>query len=205
MQNKPTIIILICLFIGVQAFAFEGRNNNVKAKRIDEAMINKLIGNKADNIILKNVGRIRNIRHDKQSFEISKNSKILYVVPFNRDSGNGNSTTCSVLLFDSSGTIKSAFDTAGPDHASRYWACDYVEAMSFRDYYPDGSLKIIVVYYATPPSNERFLLPVILRLNFKKPSLEIDEELTRKLEDADANTIQEVRAFFKKQLKHPSH
>ncbi len=62
-------------------------------------------------------------------------------------------------------------------------------------------MKIIAIYLATPPSNEYFHLPVIMKLDFNKPSLEIDEALTQMLEGADVNTIQEVRSYLKKHKK----
>lgn len=203
MRKKTMTIILFCILIGVQALARVNPSGNVHVKYIDEAMLKNLIGNQIGNIKLKNVGKGQKIRPDKQSFEITIKSQTFYIVSINRDSDNGNSTTCSVLLFDKSGAIKSALDTAGPDHESRFWACDYVEAMSFNDYYSDGALKIIAVYYATPPSNERFLLPVILKFDSNKPSLTIDEALTLKLEEADVDTIKEVRAYLKKHEKKP--
>ncbi len=202
MRNKIIIFTFFYIIISLKAFAVEQANNKIKVKPMSVATVNKLIKDQIDTIKLKDVNIVNDIEPD-QSFEINTKYKVYYIIAGNRDSNDDlrNFNTCSILLFDKSGAIKSVLNTVGPENKKRPWACDYIEAMSFRDYYPDGSSKVIVLYNVTPPSNERFMLPVILKLDFNKPSLEIDEILTGKLRRADVNTIQEVRSYLKKHLE----
>jgi len=184
-----------------QVIASDQRVTALQIKRIDEAVCKKMIEKQIMHLKLKNVNSIKDIRLDNESYEIQSGSKSFFFVSINRNSDDGNSTTCSLLLFDKSGHLKNAFDVAGPDHKSRYWSCDYMEAVSFKDYYTDGSIKIIAIYNMTPPSNEHFLLPVITKLDIVRSSLVIDESLTTALEDANVNTISEVRRYLKKHKK----
>ncbi len=202
MQNKIVILLtMVCIFFSSQVFALENLTSKPKLNPISATMAKKLIRDHSGNINLKHLKGADNIEPE-QSFEISINSKRLYVISAHRKTpSDDNLFTCSVLLFDQSGAIKSAFDTMGNDDENRPWYCDYVEAMSFKDYYPDGSLKIVGMYRGTPPSSEHFILPIIMKLDFNKPSLEIDETLTRKLEDADVKTIQGIRSYLRKHEK----
>ncbi|MBT1070827.1 hypothetical protein [Pelotalea chapellei] len=201
MQIKIIIFTLVSILNCLNVLAIENPPIKAKVNPIDETIAKKFIRNNAGHINLKNLKSSVNIEPE-QSFKINIRSKDIYIVSAHRRTpSDDNLFTCSVLLFDQSGVIKSAFDTMGNDDEKRPWYCDYVEAMSFKDYYLDGSLKIIGLYRGTAPSSEHFILPVIMKLNFNKPSLEIDEELTSKLEDADVTTIQGVRSYLKKHEK----
>jgi hypothetical protein len=192
--------ILVCIFTFtcLQAFAFGNKPIKAIVKPVDETMAKSLIMSHPANINLKCLKDPNSITPD-QSFKISILSKVFYIISAQRETPSNNDLfTCSVLLFDESGAVKSAFDTVGNDERNRPWFCDHIEAMSFKDYYPDGSLQIIALYLSTPPSSERFMLPVIMKLDFDKASLKIDETLTHKVEDADVNTIQEVRSYLRK-------
>lgn len=202
MRNKIiTLFIVSYIILSNPGHSLENVTSKVKIKPIGVSEAEKLVENSKDEIakLIKNKNRIK--LYNGQFFKITKQPKVYYIISAKRLSDDENPTTCSVFLFDQSKTIKSAFDTVGDDDEKRSWCCDYVEAMSFKDYYPDGSLKIIAIYLATPPSNEYFHLPVVMKLDFNKPSLEIDEALTQTLEGADVNTIQEVRSYLKKHKK----
>jgi len=199
MYNKIMVFTLASIFCYFQVFAFENPNGTVKVTPVGEAIAKKLIRDNAGNITLKGLKISDNIEPE-QSFEIKIGPKIFYIISAHRATpSNADLFTCSVLLFDAYGVIRSAFDTMGNDNEKRPWYCDHVEAMSFNDYYPDGASKIIGLYRGTPPSSEHFVLPIIMKLDFNTPTLEIDEELTRKLEDVGADTIRGVRSYLKKQ------
>jgi len=201
MQNKIVMLItMFCIFFSIQAFALENPTSKINVKPIDECMAKKLINSQTDD--LKNVGVFHDIEPDKQSFKINIKSNVFYIISGTRESKiRTNLHRCAILFFDEEEKIKGAISTVAPQDDESFWTCDGTAAMSFKDYYPDGSPKVIVLYNVTPPSNERFILPVILKLDLNKPSLKIDEALTRKLEDADVNTIQEVRSYLKKHEK----
>lgn len=197
MLNKIIFSTIVCFFCCHQAFALENTTNKIKVKPVDAVMAKSLIISQMDN--LKNIETIRDIEPDNQSFEININSKIFYIISGVRESKiKSNLYRCAILLFDWTGKIKDTLNSIAPSDDESVWTCDGAKAISFRDYYPDGSLKIIVLYNVTPPSNEYFILPVIIKFDFSKPSLKIDETLTRKLEGADVNTIQGVRSYLKK-------
>jgi len=198
MRNKIIIITTVCVLICFQAFAFDSPNQKIIVTPIGEILAKKLIRENVGKINLKNLKIADNIEPE-QSFKIIIKPKYFYVISAHRKTpSDGDLFTCSVLLFDQFCVIKSSFDIMGNYEEKRPWYCDHVEAMSFKDYYPDGNLKIIGMYRGTPPSNEHFILPVILRLDFNKPSLEIDETLTGKLEDVDVDTIKAVRSYLEK-------
>jgi PAAR motif len=184
-------------------------NDQLAARVGDKAIVKPIVVAEAEKLVVKSPDEIATLIKTKnrvelyngQFFKVTKQSRAFYIISGKRNSADDNPTTCTVLLFDQSGTVKSVFDVVGPDDEKRFWYCDYVEAMSFKDYYPDGSLKIIGMYRGTAPSSEHFILPVIMKLDFNTPSLKIDEELTSKLEDTDVKTIQGVRSYFKKHEK----
>ncbi|MBT1070828.1 hypothetical protein [Pelotalea chapellei] len=156
----------------------------INVKPIDRAMTEKLIISLVDNNDY--------IEPDDQSFQLTIKPKIFYIISGTRESKiRANLHRCGILLFDEGGKVKSVFSTLAPKNDESFWTCDGTEAISFKDHYPDGSLKIIVLYNVTPPSNERFILPVILKFDLKNSSLGIDEDLTRKLKNVDITTIQE--------------
>ena len=198
MRNEIIMIATACVFSCFQAFALESPTHKATVKPIDETLAKKLIRENTGKINLKNLTGADNIEPE-QSFKININSKDFYIISAHRKTPSDNNLfTCSVLLFDRFSMIKSSFDTMGNDDEKRPWYCDYVEALSFKDYYLDGSLKIIGLYRGTPPSSEHFILPVIMKLDFNKPSLVIDEELTSKLDGLDIDSIQGVRSYLKK-------
>lgn len=194
MRIKIFIFIICFIFNGVQAFALE-KKTKINVKPIDRTMTEKLITSQIGNIDFE-------IEPDDQSFQLTIKSKIFYIISGTRESKiRVNLHRCGIVLFDAGGKAKGVLSTLAPKDDESFWTCDSTEAMSFRDFYPNGNLKIIALYNVTPPSNERFILPVILKFDLKNSSLEIDEELTSKLEDADVTTIQEVRSYLKKHEK----
>ena len=200
MRNKIAMILTVfCVLISFQAFAMENQSK-VIVKPIGELDIKKLIDSQKTN--LTTAGIFQEIEPDNQSFELSVKSKTFFIISGTRESKiRNNLHRCAILFFDAEKKIKDALNTVAPKDDESFWTCDGTQAMSFRDFYPDGSPKIIVLYNITPPSNERFILPVILKLDLSKSSLEVDEPLTRTLEDTDVNTIQEVRSYLKKRQK----
>ena len=156
MRNEIIMIAIICVFSCFQAFALESPTRKATVKPIDETLAKKLIRENTGKINLKNLTGADNIEPE-QSFKANINSKDFYLISAHRKTPSDNNLfTCSVLLFDRFRTIKSSFDTMGNDDEKRPWYCDYVEALSFKDYYLDGSLKIIGLYRGTPPSSEHF-------------------------------------------------
>lgn len=190
--------ICIIFNISIHAFAFNNMTSKAKVKPITESMAKKLIRNHKGKIYLNGLKKNDDIIPE-QFFEIKTKSNFFYIISAHRYTpSDDNLSTCSVLLIDQNGIIKTSFDTMGNDDEKRSWYCDCVEAMSFKDYYSNGDLKIIGIYRGTAPSSEKFVIPVIMKLDFNNLTLKIDEELTNKLEDADVKTIQGVRSYLKK-------
>lgn len=200
MQKNTILIPLLLLVTAVETSAFD-QSRSIRVDMIEEKTIRNLVAPQVAKTKLLNTTRIEEILLDSQSFSITSGNIRYYWISLNRKSQDMNLTTCSTLLLRNNGEVITSLDTAGPDHESRYWACDYVEAMSFKDRYPDGSIQVIAIYLATPPSNERFTLPVIMKLDLKKPSLSIDEALTKKLEDKSVKTIDDARRVLQKYRK----
>lgn len=132
-----------------------------------------------------------------QSFKVTNaDSVVFYVVSANHFSQKEPESTCTILLVNNEKSVVSAVNTVGPNEELRPWMCDGAEAISFLDYYADGSLKVIALYHATAPSSAQFTVPVVFKLDLNKPSLEIDERLTRRFDGKDVETIATARAVL---------
>jgi hypothetical protein len=200
-DNRSFHNLLFCCF---HEFAFGGTPNKVKVKPMSTSIAISLIQKQKDTY--KSLKTIQDIEPDKNCFELYIGSKLFYFLSGTKESTlKSNLYRCTILLLDSTGKIKSALDSIVPTDDESVWSCDGAEAMSFRDFYADGSLKIIAIYHVTPPSNEYFNVPIILKLNFKESSLEIDKSLTHQLEEANLNTIQAVRSYLKKLPAREQH
>ncbi|MDA8140069.1 MAG: hypothetical protein M0036_15580 [Desulfobacteraceae bacterium] len=199
LRNRATICLLLFILFWCTADLSEAetKNSKIKISSISKELAKKLIDDQISKTKLKNLNDDTLKPDDNQNFQIHYQTKNYYLISSIRylppDS------TCSVLLFDDSKNIVDAIDVLGPKDDKRFWMCTYIEAISFSDYYPDGSLKIIALYLATPPSSEHFTLPIVLKMDLNKPSLTIDEELTSKFEDSDIKTIKEARSLLNKQ------
>jgi hypothetical protein len=204
-MRKKTIsfaAFIVFMFMCTQVFATE--TTTIKAIPLNHSTANQLIVQNFNNSKLSYL-KTTKVEPD-QSFKINVNSENLYVISARRKtSSDTDLSTCSVLLFDQNGLIRNVFDTVGNDDDRRPWYCDYIEAMSFKDRYPDGSIQIIAIYLVTPYSSERFTLPVIMKLDYKRPSLEIDELLTRKFDGKNVKNIQDVIKLLKNQNKGSSN
>jgi hypothetical protein len=106
--------------------------------------------------------------------------------------------TCTALLFNESKILIGSIDVLGPKNDIRPWTCESTAALSFLDYYPDGSLKILALYLATALSSERFTVPVVIKLDYNKPSFSIDEALTGKFDGIEIETIKAARSIINK-------
>lgn len=198
MRNNLNLIMLFCLFMlcSQQVLANEQveQKNKVTSLSIDIAQ--KIVTNQLGVIKLNGMKKNTLELYNGQYFGINIKSKTFYILSTMRTSLPDDLPMCTVLLFDNSKNFINAVDILGPND-DRPWTCDGTKAMSFSDYYPDGSLRIIALYNVTPPSNERFVLPIVIKMDHKNPSLLIDEILTSKLDDKDITTIKAARALLK--------
>lgn len=201
MQNKTlATLFMILSFISVtQANASEKHETKAKVSLISKVLAKDLIANHIGNIKLKDMNTNGLEPDNGQHFKISTQSTTNYIMSSTRNSPRDYPPTCAVLLFNQSKNFVSIVDTVGPNNDKRPWTCESTEAISFSDYYPDGCLKIIALYLATAPSSERSIVPVVLKLDFNKPSLVIDEALTSIFDDKDIKTIKAARSILNKQ------
>jgi len=194
MQNKILALLFIVVICSTQSFA-AGKITKAKINPISTEMAKELISNQTDNIKRNNISPIGIKPDNNQCFRISMQSRDYYIVSTLRYSQR---PTCAVLLFNESKELVNLIDTVNPDNDEKPWLCDHAKAMSFLDYYPDGGLKIIALYIATAPSSDRFTDTIIIKLDFKKPSLSIDEFLTSKFNaDNYVETIKDARKVLK--------
>lgn len=205
-SNKIILFLLIanmfCAANITNASATEKPINKVMVNSISISMAKDLISNQLGKIKLDLIG-VSRIEPDEnnQSFKLSIYSKIFYIISTKRPSRTDQNypLTCALLLFNESKELVSGVDTLGENLEASPWYCDGAEAMSFLDYYPDGNLKIIALYNGTPPSNEHFIDPIVIKLDVNKATLAIDKGLTDFLEEKypAAKTIKAVRAALK--------
>jgi hypothetical protein len=195
------IILLIMVFVMSDvASASTLTKSKVTAAKVPSDKVAVMVTKQLTKIAAKEIGTDDFMVVDDQTFLLSSNNTKMYLVsathkPLTHEFPSN--VACSLLLFDSVGRIISALDLVGANHL-RPWTCDNPEAISFSDYYPDGNLKIIALYNATAPSSEHFYVPVILRMEFREPSLKVDESLTAIVTGKDVTTIKEVRALLPK-------
>lgn len=198
MQNKLIIKLLICLCISTGIQAHATNNNYLKANvsQISSDFANKLIKDQISRIVLNGLGTNKLEVYDGQYFKININKLNYYILSTTRIYHPEELTMCTVLLFDNTKRYINSVDILGPKD-SRPWTCDNTEAISFLDHYQDGSLKIIALYSVTPPSNETFILPIVLKFNFHTPVLTIDNNLTNELRGKKIKTIGGARSYLK--------
>ncbi|MCM0082525.1 hypothetical protein L4X63_13075 [Geomonas sp. Red32] len=134
-----------------------------------------------------------------QSFQITVGPRSFYFLSALINSP-GMYRVCSIQLLNDYNVIP-VVDVIGPEIEKRPWQCEYVDALSFSDSYPDGSIRVIGLYYARAIKPPPFVVPVVLKLDFRNATLAIDEKLTDLLEKEEIETIKAARAFIKKKLK----
>lgn len=198
MQNKLIITLLFCLCISIDTQAQATNNNHLKAKvsQISSDIANKLIKDQMSRIALNGLGVNKLEVYDGQYFKININKINYYILSTTRIYHPEELTMCTVLMFDNAKKYINSVDILGPNDG-RPWTCDNTEAISFLDNYQDGSLKIIALYSVTPPSNETFILPIVLKFNFHTPLLAIDNNLTNELGSKKIKTISGARSYLK--------
>jgi hypothetical protein len=195
MYNKVSIIFLIISTICINR-AFAGNAAKIEVTSISMTAAKKLIVSERAKLMKFRV-EASSIEPDRgQSFQLKTQERTLYIVSSTRSSSMDVPPTCSALLFNETKALISLIDTVGPNDDRRPWTCDNTKALSFSDNYPDGSLKIIVLYHATAPSSDRFIVPVVLKLSFIIPSLIIDEDLTNLFDDKEINSIKKARQII---------
>jgi len=193
--------MVLAFLMSVQVFAAENIKSKAKVSPVALDIAKQIILDQRAKIRLKDMSTNKIEPDNGQNFKIDVLGKEFYVLSATRNSPQDYPPTCAILLFDESKKFINIVDAVGPNDDKRPWTCEGTEAMSFADYYQDGSLKIIALYLATAPSSERSIVPVVLKFDTKIPSLKIDEKLTSLFDDRDITTIKAARNLLKKHSK----
>jgi hypothetical protein len=199
LTSEIYISIFLCLLVccTAKSSAQEKNKTKIKVASINIETAKELIANQIGKIKIDALSKQGPTPDNNQFFEITAQSKKFYIISSIRSLPPD--STCAILLFNESKEIIGAVDVIGPKDDKRFWMCTNTEAMSFSDYYPNGNIKIVALYLATAPSTERFIVPVVLKMDLKNASLSIDEELTKKFDDVDIKTLKEARSILNKE------
>lgn len=193
---KTTIIfgILICLATNINAADNTAPKVKIKAIKMDRVV----------QLLLKHGFPARSSSgitevepNGSQSFKVTTDSEIFYILSATHKAKKSFNSTCSMLLISEKLGVISTVDAVGPNEELRPWDCDSTSAISFSDRYTDGSMKMIALHFAYSATSG-FTVPVVLKLNLNKPSLEIDETLTKKFDREEVETIAAARAVLNK-------
>lgn len=195
MPNKTLLICTFILLMCQEVFSA----TKLEVKKISSSQSKKLVSSQADAICCRRIGCNGLVVSNDQAFKLTREDFAAYIISVTSRQHDPNypaSFICSTVVFNEDGTLVSGAIGVGSNKL-RPWTCDTTEAMSFADYYPDGALRIIAVYAATAPSSERFIIPVVFKLNLEILKLVVDEKLTKLLDEGNVSTIPAARKLLR--------
>ena len=103
-----------------------------------------------------------------------------------------------LLAIDQNGALATWNALAGND--DQPWSCDGEPALTLADVTADGAPDLLVLYPYRPPSNQPFMLPLVLRYSTATHAFELDPDRTRWLRTPDhlPTTLKDMKAQLRR-------